>query len=161
VRVETKPIPFYFPNWPSRVAAAPLHDLHHLATDYETDWPGEAEIAEWEIASGCARYHAAWILNFGEFGAGLVVAPRRLFRAFLRGRRAKTNLYKSGFDESRLNDITVGMLRDQLGLRAALPSADAADVGLFLLWCIPSVLAWLPLPFLTLILFCLIVRSKF
>src|SRR4030095_2853358 len=52
VRVETKPIPFYFPNWPSRVAAARLHDLHHIATDYETDWPGEAEIAAWEIASG-------------------------------------------------------------------------------------------------------------
>jgi hypothetical protein len=63
VRVETKPIPFYFPNWRSRVAAARLHDLHHLATDYETDWPGEAEIAAWEIASGCARYHAAWILK--------------------------------------------------------------------------------------------------
>jgi hypothetical protein len=69
---------------------------------YETDLPGEAEIAAWEIASGCARYHAAWILNFGAFGAGLVVAPRRLFRAFLRGRHTKTNLYKSGFDESRL-----------------------------------------------------------
>src|SRR5437667_5915029 len=161
VRVESKPIPFYFPNLPSRVAAARLHDLHHIAAEYETDWPGEAEIAAWEIASGCARYHAAWVLNFGGFGAGLVVAPRRLFHAFLRGRRAKTNLYKSCFDESRLNDITLGMLRDQLGLRAALPSANTADVGLFLLWCIPSVLAWLPLPFLTLILFWLIVRSKF
>lgn len=160
VRVETKPIPFYFPNWPSRVAAARLHDLHHIATDYETDWPGEAEIAAWEIASGCARYHAAWILNFGAFGAGLVVAPRRVFRAFLRGRHTKTNLYKSGFDESRLDDITVGMLRDQLGLRAPLPSARATDVWLFLVWCIPSVLAWLLFPFLTIILFWLIVRAK-
>jgi hypothetical protein len=160
VRVETIPIPFYFPNWPSRVAAARLHDLHHIATDYETDWPGEAEIAAWEIASGCARYHAAWILNFGAFGAGLVVAPRRVFRAFLRGRHTKTNLYKSGFDESRLNDITVGMLRDQLGLRAPLPSARATDVWLFLVWCIPSVLAWLLFPFLTIILFWLIVRAK-
>ena len=161
VRVESKPIPFYFPNWPARVAAARLHDLHHIAAEYETDWPGEAEIAAWEIASGCSRYHAAWVLNFGGFGAGLVVAPRRLFRAFLRGRCAKTNLYKSGFDESRLNDITVGMLRDQLGLRAAFPSAGATDVGLFLLWCIPSVLAWLPLPFLTVIFFWLIMRAKF
>jgi quinol monooxygenase YgiN len=158
VRVETKPIPFYFPNWPSRVAAARLHDLHHIATDYETDWPGEAEIAAWEVASGCARYHAAWILNVGAFGAGLVVAPRRLFRAFLRGRHTKTNLYKSGFDESQLNDVTVGMLRDQLGLRAPLPSASATDVGLFLLWCIPSVLAWLLFPFLTVILFWPIAR---
>src|SRR6266550_7237904 len=31
VRVETKPIPFYFLNWPSRVGAARLHDLHHIA----------------------------------------------------------------------------------------------------------------------------------
>jgi len=122
---------------------------------------GEAEIAAWEIASGCARYHAAWILNIGAFSAGLVVAPRRVFRAFLRGRDAKTNLYKSGFDESRLNDITVGMLRDQLGLRAAFPSAAATDVGLFLLWCIPSMLAWLPLPFVTVILFWLIMRAQF
>jgi hypothetical protein len=161
VRVETTPIPFYFPNWPARVAAARLHDLHHIAAEYETDWLGEAEIAAWEIASGCARYHAAWILNFGAFGAGLVVAPRRLFRAFLRGRDAKTNLYKNGFAESRLEDITVGILRDQLGLRAALPSAGAADVGLFLLWCILSVLVWLPLPFLAVILFWLIMRAKF
>jgi len=161
VRVETKPLPFYFPNWPSRVAAARLHDLHHIAAEYETDWPGEAEIAAWEIASGCARYHAAWILNFGGFGAGLVVAPRRLFRAFVRGRRAKTNLYKSGFDESQLENMTVGMLRDQLGLDAILSSASIADVGLFLFWCIPSVLVWLPVPFLTVILFWLIVRAKF
>ena len=161
VRVETKPIPFYFPNWPSRVEAARLHDLHHILAGYETDWPGEAEIAAWEIASGCARYHAAWILNLGAFSAGLVIAPKRLFRAFLRGRHAKTNLYKSGFDESRLNDITVGILRDQLGLRVALPSAGATDVGLLLLWCIPSVLIWLPLPLVTVILLWLIVRAKF
>jgi hypothetical protein len=161
VCVETKPIPFYFPNWPSRVAAARLHDLHHIATDYETDWPGETEIAAWEIARGCARYHAAWILNFGAFSAGLIVAPRRLFRAFLRGRHTKINLYKSGFDESRLDDITVGMLRDQLGLRAPpLPSASATDVSLFLLWCIPSVLVWLLFPFLTVVFFWLILRAK-
>src|SRR3989454_1824388 len=68
VRVETKPIPFYFPNLPSRVAAARLHDLHHIAAEYETDWPGEAEIAAWEIASGCARYR------------GLDSQPRRIRR---------------------------------------------------------------------------------
>jgi hypothetical protein len=161
VRVETKPIPFYFPNWPSRVEAARLHDLHHIVAGYETDWPGEGEIAAWEIASGCARYHAAWILNLGAFGAGLVVAPKRLFRAFLRGRRAKTNLYKSGFDESRLDKITVGMLRDHLGLDVPVSSPRPADAALFALWCIPSILPWLPVPLLTAILFWLIMRGKF
>jgi hypothetical protein len=159
VRVETKPIPFYFPNWPARVAAARLHDLHHIAAEYETDWPGEAEIAAWEIASGCARYYAAWILNFGGFAAGLVAAPRRLFRAFLRGRRAKTNLYKSGFDESRLSDITVGMLRERLGLGTPPSSARATDVVLFVLWCVPSVLLWLTAPLLTIIVLWLIMRT--
>src|SRR2546430_11511449 len=68
VRVESKPIPFYFPNLASRVAAARLHDLHHIAAEYETDWPGEAEIAAWEIAIGCARYR------------GLDSQPRRIRR---------------------------------------------------------------------------------
>jgi len=52
------------------------------------------------------------------------------------------------------------MLRDQLGLRATVSSASVTDLGLFLLWCIPSVLAWLLLPFATAILFCLIVGEK-
>ncbi len=67
VRVESKPIAFYFPNCHSRVAAARLHDLHHIVAEYGTDWPGEAEIAAWEIASGCTHYYAAWILNLGAF----------------------------------------------------------------------------------------------
>ena len=161
VRVETKPIPFYFPNWPSRVAAARLHDLHHIAAEYRTDWPGEGEIAAWEIASGCAGYHAAWLLNVGGFGAGLLVAPRRVFHAFLRGRRAKTNLYKNGIDEWQLDEITVGMLRDDLGLRAPVTSARSADVALFGLGCIPLILAWLALPVIMLAVLWLSVRARY
>lgn len=63
VRVETKPIPVYFPNTACRVEAAKLHDLHHIANEYATDWPGEVEIAAWEIASGCGRHGWAWLLN--------------------------------------------------------------------------------------------------
>jgi len=143
------------------VAAARLHDLHHIAAEYGTDWPGEGEIAAWEIASGCAGYHAAWLLNLGGFGAGLLIAPRRVFHAFLRGRRAKTNLYKNGVDESQLDEITVGMLRDELGLRAPTTSARSADVALFGLWCIPSILAWLPLPLVMLAVLWLIVRARY
>jgi hypothetical protein len=161
VRVETKPIPFYFPNCRSRVAAARMHDLHHIATGYETDWAGEAEIAAWEISSGCAAYYAAWMLNLAAFGAGLIVVPARLFHAFVRGRRAKTNLYKSGIDESRLDQITVGMLRDELGLRAPVTSARPPDLVLFSLWCIPSILAWLPLPLVMLVVSWLILRARY
>ena len=158
VRIESKPLPFYFPNSRSRVAAARLHDLHHIATEYETDWPGEAEISAWEIASGCGHYHAAWILDLGGLYFGIVVAPRRLFRAFLRGRYADTNLYKKGFVESRLNDITVGVLRNELGLTESIPVARAADVALFVIWCACSVFVWTVLPLLALILIWLVAR---
>ena len=159
VRVETKPIPFYFPNWPARVAAARLHDLHHLAAEYRTDWRGEAEIAAWEIASGCARYYAAWLLNFGGFGAGLFLAPRRLFRAFVRGRHATTNLYKTSFVERQLNEMNVGRLRDQLGLRTESASLRPLDLLLFLWWCVPSIISWLPVPLLAATALWLLIRA--
>lgn len=161
VRVESKPIPFYFPNWPARVASARLHDLHHIAAEYETDWPGEAEIAAWEIASGCGGHYAAWILNFGGFGAGIVLAPGRLFRAFLRGRQARTNLYKSGIDQSRLDQISVGELREQLGLRDPLTSARPSDFVWFILWSVPSILSWLPVPLFAVVVLWLIARVCF
>jgi hypothetical protein len=152
VRVESKPFSFYFPNTRARVAAARLHDLHHVAAQYETDWPGEAEISAWEIASGCGRYHAAWILDLATWHVGIAVAPRRLFRAFVRGRRAATNLYEKGFDEPRLGAITVGMLRDELGLRRPTPTVRAADIVLFGFWCALSVLVFAGLPLLALFL---------
>ena len=42
-----------FPNTRARVAAARIHDLHHVTAEYETTWVGEGEIAAWELASGC------------------------------------------------------------------------------------------------------------
>jgi hypothetical protein len=134
VRVESRPIPFYFPNTACRVAAAKLHDLHHVATGYGVDWPGEAEIAAWEIASGCGRYGWAWILNLGAFTIGLFLSPRRTFRAFVRGRRATTNLYHAGFAETQLADVTVGALRRQVGVGAVDASAKANDSVYFALW---------------------------
>jgi hypothetical protein len=161
VRVESKPFPFYFPNSRARVAAAKLHDLHHIAANYETDWPGEIEIAAWEIASGCTHYHAAWILNTGGFAVGLFVAPKRLFRAFVRGRRARTNLYREGFDESRLKEITVGSLREQLDLNATPAKANAKDIGFFLCWAAACVTVWMVAPLLALALAWRIARALF
>lgn len=111
VRVETKPWPVYFPNTACRVEAAKLHDLHHIANEYATDWAGEAEIAAWEIASGCGRHGWAWLLNLGAFTVGMFLFPRRLYRAFRRGRHA-TNLYRDGFPESQLSEKTVEWLRE-------------------------------------------------
>lgn len=142
VRVEAKPFPFYFPNSRARMAAVGFHDLHHIATEYDTDWPGEVEISGWEIASGCERFHVAWILDLGAWTVGLVLAPRRLFRAFLRGRNATTNLYKTGFPDSALKQTTVGELRDRLGLRQSPPPAGGGDAAAFTLWSAAALAMW-------------------
>jgi len=103
-----------FPNLPSRVRAVKLHDLHHIVTGYDTSWTGEAEIAAWELASGCRSYVAAWLLNLGGLAIGLLIAPRRTMRAFARGRSTR-NLYRVEFNEALL-ERTVGELRAELGL---------------------------------------------
>jgi len=145
VHVEA-PIPFCFPNWNARVAAARLHDLHHIAAEYATDWPGEVEIAAWEIASNCRRYSAAWLLDLAGWNVGLLIAPRRMFRAFVRGRRAAHNLYKKPLLESQLDTVTVGMLRDQLGLVTEAPNSGVGDVLGFALWSAAVILLFDVLP---------------
>lgn len=133
VRVETKPVAIYFPNTRCRVEAAKLHDLHHVATEYGTDWPGEAEISAWELGGGCGRYGWAWLLDLGAFTIGLVLVPRQLWGAFVRGRHA-ANLYHGGFAEERLAMVTVGALRARLGVTAAQPPARWVDVVAFVGW---------------------------
>lgn len=51
VKLALGPIPFAFPNGAARVRAVRLHDLHHVATGYDTNVLGEAEIGAWEIGS--------------------------------------------------------------------------------------------------------------
>ena len=116
VVLRAGPLPLYLPNTSSRRRAVPLHDLHHVATGYDTTWTGEAEIAAWELAAGCGRYWAAWSLNLGAASLGLLIAPRRTLRAFRRGRRSGRTLYhQPGFTESLL-DLTVAELRRSLAL---------------------------------------------
>jgi hypothetical protein len=138
VRVETKPFPVYFPNTACRVEAAKLHDLHHIANEYETDWLGEAEIAAWEIASGCGRHGWAWLLNLGAFTVGIFLYPRRLYRAFLRGRHC-SNLYREGLAESELPNKSVTWLRGRLRLNHDLKRASCCDRVAFAVWCIVGV----------------------
>ncbi|HEY0160476.1 MAG TPA: hypothetical protein VGF28_24525 [Thermoanaerobaculia bacterium] len=107
---------FAFPNTAARVAAVRLHDLHHILTEFDTTWAGEAEIAAWELAAGCGRYYAAWLLNLGAAAIGLCITPRRVLRAFARGRRSDA-LYTSRFSEELLDD-TVGATRRRLRLKA-------------------------------------------
>ncbi len=111
-RVKLGPIPVVFPNTPSRQRALPMHDLHHVATGFATTIVGEAEIGAWEVAAGCGTLWAAWVLDAGAFAYGLVLAPRKIYRAFVRGRHARS-LYRAGWDDALL-ELTVGELRERI-----------------------------------------------
>lgn len=113
VKLKIGPIPLAFPNTAARRRAVPLHDLHHVATGYATTWTGEAEISAWELAAGCGRYWAAWALDIGGALVGIVIAPRRTWRAFRRGRRCRS-LYRASYSEALL-DMPVADLRHRLG----------------------------------------------
>jgi hypothetical protein len=138
VRVETKPFPVFFPNTACRVEAAKLHDLHHIAMEYATDWVGEAEIAGWEIASGCGRHGWAWLLNLGAFTIGLALFPKQLYRAFIRGRHC-TNLYREGLAESELPKKSLSWLRDRLRVNEDRTHANSRDRIAFAIWCLIGV----------------------
>ena len=131
VRAGSRYLPI-FPNTRARVAAARIHDLHHIVTGYGTTWTGEGEIGAFELATGCGPYLAAWVLNLGGFAVGCMIAPRNVLRAFVRGRHSR-NLYGEGFDPARLGQ-TVGALRRELGLDRAVPPASALDLALFTGW---------------------------
>jgi hypothetical protein len=140
VKLQMGPIALRLPNTPQRVRSVRYHDLHHVVTDYATDWTGEAEIAAWEIASGCADHHAAWLLNLWAMAIGLAIAPGAVWRAFRRGRRSR-NLYREAFGDALLAE-RVGEMRARLGLAdpaLAAPGATLGERAGFLGWSAVSV----------------------
>lgn len=141
VKLQAGPVPIFLPNSAQRVRSVRLHDLHHVVTGYDTTWTGESEIAAWEIGSSCASHHAAWVLNLWAWAIGLVIAPRALFQAFVRGRRCK-NFYHGEFEEGLLTP-TVGAVRTQLGLTASPAAATGADRSAFVGWSAAAILTML------------------
>jgi hypothetical protein len=147
VDFELGPIPMPFPNSDARRRAVRYHDFHHVLTGYQTDIYGEAEISAWELAAGCRDMIAAWILNLGGLGLGMLIAPRRTWHAWVRGSQSRT-LYDQPLDDAllqrKLRDV-----RNQLGLdrtpaSATLPSA----LRFFVFWQIGAWISLLSLPLL-------------
>jgi hypothetical protein len=128
VDLKLGPIPIPFPNSDARRRAVRFHDLHHIATGYETNYAGEFEISAWEIATGCRDFIAAWQLNLSGLLGGLLVYPKRTFRAFIRGRHTK-NFY--GAEYEPLLGLSVQDARTRLGTDQPVPSATFADVAMF------------------------------
>lgn len=138
-------VPFPIPNSPSRVRAVRFHDLHHVLTGYDTNTIGEFEISAWEIAAGCKGFAAAWALNLSGLFAGAWVAPRRTFRAFVRGRRGRT-LYGEPFEP--LLEMTVQEARAKYlgpGAGSARGIADVASFALALAAGLVVLLGMLPI----------------
>jgi hypothetical protein len=132
VKLALGPVPFAFPNTAARVRAVRLHDLHHVATGYDTTLLGEAEIGAWEVGGSCRGFVAAWILNLYAMQLGFWISPAAVFRAFVRGRHSG-NLYGGVWDE-RLLDERVGELRARLRLTGPAPPPTPADRAAFAGW---------------------------
>ena len=130
VKLKVGPIPVAFPNIEARRACVRGHDVHHLVTGYQLDWPGEMEIGAWEVATGCRHYWVAWILNLWAFGMGLVLHPRRTVRAFCRGRHSR-NIYRDEYE--MVLDERLGDLCRRLGLHHQ-PTPTPADWLALCLW---------------------------
>jgi hypothetical protein len=158
VRLQAGPVPFFMLNSAARVRAVRLHDLHHVVTGYDTSWTGEGEIGAWEVASGCAGHVAAWHLNLLAMGIGLVIAPRAVFAAFVRGRRTR-NFYREAYGDALLAE-SVGGARRRLGLAGATSiRASAAERTAFVGWSAAAAAAWLVSTVLPLVLVGLGVRA--
>jgi hypothetical protein len=137
IKVKVWRIPIWLPNTQGRVRAVKLHDLHHILTEYPTTWRGEAEISSWEVASGgLRRYYAGWLLDLMNVAQGLVVNPRGVFRAVVRGRRSR-NLFGETFGDEMLAR-RVGEMRRELNLHDQDATDDAKasarDVAAFIAW---------------------------
>jgi len=128
VDFELGPLPLPFPNTPGRIKAVKFHDLHHVLTGYATNALGEFEISAWEIGAGCTSIAAAWVINMTGLATGVLVEPRRIFAAFMRGRRSRT-LYGEAFEP--LLDRTVGELRERF-VDDSECTATTADVVRFI-----------------------------
>lgn len=103
-----------FPNTRGRKQIVPFHDLHHVLTGYGTDWIGEAEIGAWELRAGCSSFIAYYLNGCGVI-IGLLLSPKRVWRAF-RAAKGQRTLYKDSAPYDQLLQMTVGELRERLGI---------------------------------------------
>ena len=109
--------PVYFFKWPIWVpnpGYLPVHDLHHVVTGYSTGLIGEAEISAYELRGGCGSV-MIFILCVGAILLAAFVAPKRIWKAW-RNSRGAQNLYRTDIPYESLLDMSIGDLRQHLGL---------------------------------------------
>lgn len=138
VKVTRNRLPLYLLNTAPRRRAVPYHDLHHVLTEYETSNTGEAEISAWEVAAGTLPHWIALFLDLAGIAVGLMIAPRRTFRAFVRGRRSRS-LYPEALSEELLA-TRVHAVRDRLRIGSGALLATPSDAVAFALAVVIGVL---------------------
>ncbi|HZV68989.1 MAG TPA: hypothetical protein VFG10_05570 [Saprospiraceae bacterium] len=157
VRIEvSRNFHFYMPNYNARRKAVLWHDVHHLVTGYSAaTFIGECEISAWEIASGCGKYWAAFIIDTSGVMLGCFINPRKIIQAYARGRRTK-NLYHDDFAKEKVLQTSVGELKNVLGLdkvkkETSASFVDLINLGLFLVFAgLYSIVSIIQIPFLIL-----------
>ena len=83
------------PNIETRRIFLKYHDLHHLITGYSVGRIGEGEVSAWELGTGSVFVSPTLgVMNLIALSTGLVLEPRRMWRAYRRG-CASGNLYRA------------------------------------------------------------------
>jgi hypothetical protein len=96
------------PSTAGRRRAIPLHDLHHVATGYDTSLIGEAEVGAWELAAGCHDHHAAWSTTAWRWRPGSCWRPAGCSRRGGAGgarRRCTRGEYSPALLQLRLSEL--------------------------------------------------------
>jgi hypothetical protein len=113
------------PNPRQRRATVGLHDLHHVATGLGSGVVDEMLVSAWEVGAGLGGLWVAWVICVPAFVGGLVIAPRRAWDTFRRGRRCRS-LFAERTPYPELLDLSVADLRRRLGLPVEGLSSRAA-----------------------------------
>jgi len=129
VSVSFGPLQLPLPNIPARRKVVAQHDLHHALTGYDATLRGEAEMAAWEVASGCGLRWQPWFINLHAIAVGLVIAPRRTSRAFARGFGAQ-NLFGKPVN-AELLARPLRAVRQELGIPPGNVPMDATRAFAF------------------------------
>ena len=140
-RVRMGRVAIPLPNPPARRRALFFHDTNHVLTGYDTTFSrGEIEIAAFEIGAGCGVYAIAWAINLSMLLIGGLLRPVAVFRAFVRGRHARS-IYRRDDARTALERMHVADLRAQLLLDRPPPVPTATDVAAFVMWYVAALAA--------------------
>ncbi len=134
VDIELGPVPLRLPSPAARKRVLPLHDLHHALTGYQADIVGEAEIGAWELASGLGPHAIGYALDLMTLAWSPWVAPRRVWRAFVRGRRSR-NFYAAPLPlDPAVLEQDLDATREQLNIAETPVRGTLADGLAFAGW---------------------------